>query len=150
MTISCCIAGRVYSKRVQGKLVFYDVRADGAKVQVMADVATSGGDLAAFVALHNGVKIGDIIGVEGFPGTRRHHFPMLSALREPFLLLPDLPQPQGVIGRVWTYLINMHAARVAVCVSIAQDFCCMCMVDINWCACRQVQERGAFTLPPEV
>ena len=58
---------------MQGKLVFYDVRADGAKVQVMADVATSGGDLAAFVALHNGVKIGDIIGVEGFPGTRHHH-----------------------------------------------------------------------------
>ena len=69
LSTSCGTAGRVYSKRVQGKLVFYDVRADGAKVQVMADVATSGGDLAAFVALHNSVKIGDIIGVEGFPGT---------------------------------------------------------------------------------
>ena len=69
LSTSCGTAGRVYRKRVQGKLVFYDVRADGAKVQVMADVATSGGDLAAFVALHNSVKIGDIIGVEGFPGT---------------------------------------------------------------------------------
>ena len=112
--ISCRIAGRVYSKRVQGKLVFYDVRADGAKVQVMADVATSGGDLAAFVALHNSVKIGDIIGVEGFPGTRHHHFPMLSAWIDFFLLLPDFPQPQAVIGRLRIYLIDMHAACVAV------------------------------------
>ena len=61
-------AGRVYSKRVQGKLVFYDVKADGEKVQVMADVATSGEELSAFIALHNSVKIGDIVGVTGFPG----------------------------------------------------------------------------------
>ena len=78
-SLSRCFAGRVYSKRVQGKLVFYDVRADGAKVQVMADVATSGGDLAAFVALHNSVKIGDIIGVEGFPGIRYHRSPTFAA-----------------------------------------------------------------------
>lgn len=58
----------------------------------MADVATSGGDLAAFVALHNSVKIGDIIGVEGFPGTRPHHDSMLSAQSDFFLLLPDLLQ----------------------------------------------------------
>ena len=31
-------------------------------------MATSGGDLAAFVTLHNSVKIGDIVGVEGHPG----------------------------------------------------------------------------------
>ncbi len=65
----CHAAGRVYSKRVQGKLVFYDIKADGEKVQVMADVASSGGDLAAFVALHNSVKIGDLVGVSGCPGT---------------------------------------------------------------------------------
>ena len=74
---------------MQGKLVFYDVRADGAKVQVMADVATSGGDLAAFVALHNSVKIGDIIGVEGFPGTGHHYFPIFTAQSNFPLLLPD-------------------------------------------------------------
>lgn len=61
-------AGRVYSKRVQGKLVFYDLKADGEKVQVMADVATFGEELRAFVTLHNSIKIGDIIGVTGFPG----------------------------------------------------------------------------------
>ena len=40
----------------------------GEKVQVMADVATSGEELHAFVVLHNSVKIGDIVGVTGFPG----------------------------------------------------------------------------------
>ena len=62
------LAGRVYNKRVQGKLVFYKLKADGEDVQVMADVATSGEELHAFIALHNSVKIGDIVGVTGFPG----------------------------------------------------------------------------------
>ena len=88
LSLFCCAAGRVYSKRVQGKLVFYDVRADGAKVQVMADVATSGGDLAGFVALHNSVKIGDIIGVEGFPGTGYHCVSILTSYSGYYLLLP--------------------------------------------------------------
>jgi lysyl-tRNA synthetase class 2 len=35
---SVSLAGRVYSKRTQGKLIFYDVKGDGEKVQVMADV----------------------------------------------------------------------------------------------------------------
>lgn len=34
-----CHAGRVYIKRASGaKLLFYDVKGDGAKVQVMADL----------------------------------------------------------------------------------------------------------------
>ena len=69
--VSIRIAGRVYSKRVQGKLVFYDLKADGKKVQVMADASTSCEELHAFVTLHNSVKIGDIIGVTGFPGACR-------------------------------------------------------------------------------
>lgn len=48
--------------------MFYDLKADGAKIQIMADVATSGGDQDAFVHLHNSVKLGDIVGVSGFPG----------------------------------------------------------------------------------
>ena len=63
-----CLAGRVYEKRVQGKLVFYKLKADGGEVQVMADVATSDEGLHGFFALHNSVKIGDIVGVTGFPG----------------------------------------------------------------------------------
>lgn len=56
---------------MQGKLVFYDLKADGEKIQVMADVATSGMDLNAFVALHNSVKIGDIVGASGYPGNHK-------------------------------------------------------------------------------
>ncbi|CAL8469857.1 g9399 [Coccomyxa elongata] len=62
------LAGRIYSKRPQGKLRFYDLKADGEKVQVMADVTMAGGDAEAFEALHATVKIGDIVGIEGHPG----------------------------------------------------------------------------------
>ena len=30
-------AGRITSKRTQGKLIFYDLKAEGAKVQIMAN-----------------------------------------------------------------------------------------------------------------
>lgn len=30
-------AGRIMSKRTQGKLIFYDLKAEGAKVQIMAN-----------------------------------------------------------------------------------------------------------------
>lgn len=34
----CCCAGRVNTKRASGsKLLFYDLRAEGCKLQVMAD-----------------------------------------------------------------------------------------------------------------
>ncbi|KAK9822199.1 hypothetical protein WJX81_002806 [Elliptochloris bilobata] len=62
------IAGRLASKRRMGKLVFYDIKADGEKVQAMAAADNSPLDEVGFVALHNSVKRGDIVGVEGFPG----------------------------------------------------------------------------------
>lgn len=34
--------GRVYGKRRQGKLIFYDLKAEGAKVQVMANARCAG------------------------------------------------------------------------------------------------------------
>ena len=68
------LAGRVYSKRAQGKLVFYDVRGGGEKVQVMADLKTSmaaGMSEEAFDLLHATTRRGDIIGVTGVPGKSR-------------------------------------------------------------------------------
>ncbi|XP_057846173.2 lysine--tRNA ligase [Cryptomeria japonica] len=63
------IAGRIMSKRSSGtKLNFYDLHADGAKVQVMADLRNSGLEEAEFVKHHAGVKRGDIVGIRGFPG----------------------------------------------------------------------------------
>ncbi|KAH9317389.1 hypothetical protein KI387_019158 [Taxus chinensis] len=63
------LAGRIMSKRSSGaKLNFYDLHADGAKVQVMADLRSSGMGETDFVKHHAGVKRGDIVGICGFPG----------------------------------------------------------------------------------
>ena len=64
------LAGRVYAKRASGsKLLFYDLRGEGAKVQVMADLRSSElADEAAFAALHDEVRRGDIVGARGRPG----------------------------------------------------------------------------------
>jgi len=62
------IAGRIYTKRIQGiKLIFYDIRAEGVKVQVVcqAQHVKSG---VPFEAQHENLRRGDIIGVVGFPG----------------------------------------------------------------------------------
>lgn len=60
------LAGRVMLKRESGtKLVFFDLVADGLKVQVMADASAYAGDFAADMTA---VKRGDIIGVRGRAG----------------------------------------------------------------------------------
>ena len=43
-TENVSIAGRVISKRSAGKLMFYDVHADGMKVQVMSDISNYAGN----------------------------------------------------------------------------------------------------------
>lgn len=48
------------------KLIFFDVRGDGLKVQVMANATMYKGD--NFEELGHSIKRGDIIGVEGKPG----------------------------------------------------------------------------------
>ena len=64
------ISGRVMRKSASGaKLIFYDVVSEGAKVQVMADLGSSEVEgLQAFIALHNSIKRGDIVGITGYPG----------------------------------------------------------------------------------
>ena len=61
------LAGRIWSKRQSGQsLIFYDLRGDGAKVQIMADAKThTDGD---FVNAHKHLRRGDCVGVVGFPG----------------------------------------------------------------------------------
>jgi lysyl-tRNA synthetase class 2 len=64
------VGGRIYNKRAAGnKLVFYDVRVDGVKFQVMcqADFANSETGVP-FEAQHEHLRRGDIIGIVGFPG----------------------------------------------------------------------------------
>lgn len=60
------LAGRLYSKRAAGtRLVFYDLRGDGVKVQIIAE-ASKGGD--TFLEQHALLRRGDIVGVIGTPG----------------------------------------------------------------------------------
>lgn len=66
--VAVSVAGRIHSKRASGaKLVFYDLRADGAKIQVMSSLDTYASE-AAFTKIHSVLRRGDIVGVKGFPG----------------------------------------------------------------------------------
>jgi hypothetical protein len=61
------IAGRVMNKRQQGKLVFYQVQGDGAKLQIMASEEQFT-NVEEFKRTADFVRRGDVVGVEGFPG----------------------------------------------------------------------------------
>ncbi|KAJ5136582.1 hypothetical protein N7448_005136 [Penicillium atrosanguineum] len=62
------IAGRIFTKRSSGgKLIFYDLRAEGVKVQVMCQAQNATGSVP-FAEQHEHLRRGDIIGIVGFPG----------------------------------------------------------------------------------
>lgn len=64
------VGGRIYNKRAAGtKLVFYDIRDEGVKIQVMcqADLANSATGVS-FEAQHEHLRRGDVIGIVGYPG----------------------------------------------------------------------------------
>jgi len=83
------IAGRIYNMRSSGqKLRFYDIRADGEKVQVMAMIQDHQG-ARDFTATHEIFRRGDIIGVRGSPGkTKRGELSIMP--RDMALLAPNL------------------------------------------------------------
>ena len=66
------IAGRISNVRKQGNnLVFYDIKGDGAKIQVMANSKNFEANPEInedFHTLHNRIRRGDIIGAKGQPG----------------------------------------------------------------------------------
>uniref|UniRef100_A0A336LR68 Lysine--tRNA ligase n=1 Tax=Culicoides sonorensis TaxID=179676 RepID=A0A336LR68_CULSO len=65
---SLSVAGRVHSIRESGaKLIFYDLRGEGVKLQVMAN-ARSYESEEGFFADTDKIRRGDIIGVVGHPG----------------------------------------------------------------------------------
>lgn len=62
------VAGRVHAIRESGaKLIFYDVRGEGVKIQVMANAKLYSSE-DAFAADTDKIRRGDIIGIEGYPG----------------------------------------------------------------------------------
>eukprot|EP01039_Chlorochromonas_danica_P011429 gene11429-12778_t len=87
------VAGRVYSKRGQGKLMFYDLHGESLKIQIMSDVSRYEGGEEAFRDIHNLIKRGDIVGVTGVPGKSKKGelsiFPTSLTLLSPCLhMLP--------------------------------------------------------------
>ncbi|XP_019166163.1 PREDICTED: lysine--tRNA ligase isoform X1 [Ipomoea nil] len=92
------IAGRIMIKRASSsKLLFYDLHAEGAKVQVMANARESELGEEGFIKLHSAVKRGDIVGVVGSPGkTKRGE---LSIFPKSFVVLSHclhmMPRQKG-------------------------------------------------------
>jgi len=62
-----CVAGRLMSKRASGKnLYFYDLRANGVKIQIMADKGQA--TEYDFEKMNTSTRRGDIVGIRGYPG----------------------------------------------------------------------------------
>uniref|UniRef100_A0A7S3QG11 Lysine--tRNA ligase n=1 Tax=Chaetoceros debilis TaxID=122233 RepID=A0A7S3QG11_9STRA len=91
------VAGRIESVRGQGKLFFYDIRGDGAKLQIMSDLKTYATGEEAFKKIHRTIKRGDVIGVRGIAGKSKKGelsiFPVEMQLLSPCLHM--LPQNKG-------------------------------------------------------
>merc|ERR1711970_1455934 len=91
------VAGRIYSMRASGaKLVFYDLRAEGSKIQIMASMNdySSGEEFADIISQ---IRRGDIVGVRGCPGKTKKGelsiFPKEMQVLTPCLhMLPKLHQ----------------------------------------------------------
>lgn len=93
------LAGRVVSMRSNSaKLRFYDIRADGVKVQVLAQ-AQNAPNLDDFIASNDIIRRGDIIGVTGKP-SRTKAGELSIAVSEVKLLSPCLHQLPGREGLV--------------------------------------------------
>ncbi|KAJ0167678.1 Lysine--tRNA ligase, cytoplasmic [Colletotrichum tanaceti] len=63
------VGARIYNKRASGnKLFFYDIRAEGVKVQVMAQAQEVSEGSPSFEDQHVHLRRGDIVGIIGYPG----------------------------------------------------------------------------------
>ncbi|KAB1252145.1 Lysine--tRNA ligase [Camelus dromedarius] len=64
------VAGRIHAKRASGgKLIFYDLREEGVKLQVMANSRNYKSE--EFICINNKLCRGDIIGIQGNRGKTR-------------------------------------------------------------------------------
>ena len=66
--VEVSVAGRVHAKRESGtKLIFYDLRGEGVKIQVMANARLYTSE-KEFQEINDRIRRGDIIGIIGHPG----------------------------------------------------------------------------------
>ena len=89
-------------------MVFYDLHADGEKVQVMCQLQHYEDGEDAFFAIHNSLRRGDIIGVTGMPGKSKKGelsiFPTKIQLLSPCLhMLPKVQGKQGFTNQETRY-----------------------------------------------
>lgn len=94
--VEISLAGRVFTKRESGsKLVFYDLRHKGGKLQIMCQAQEAAGPLA-FEQQHEHIRRNDIIWVTGYPGRtaprNRPEGELSLFAREVRLLTPSLHQ----------------------------------------------------------
>ncbi|WVF73017.1 lysine-tRNA ligase [Kwoniella sp. CBS 6097] len=93
------LAGRVHTIRESGpKLIFYDLKADGVKVQVLAQ-AQNAPSVEEYRKSHDIIRRGDIIGVTGLP-TRTKTGELSLTISSIQLLSPCLQQLPGREGVV--------------------------------------------------
>ena len=65
---SITLGARIYNKRTSGaNLCFYDVRAEGTRLQIFCQAQEVTGD-KSFAEQHDQLRRGDIIGIKGYPG----------------------------------------------------------------------------------
>jgi lysyl-tRNA synthetase, class II len=97
------VAGRIVSVRGQGKLFFYDINGDGAKLQVMSDLQTYH-DEEAFYKIHRTLRPGDIVGVKGTPGKSKNGelsiFPQEMQLLSPCLHSVPFAKGDSCLGGI--------------------------------------------------
>ena len=121
----CFCQGRVMSlRKASGKLFFYDICADGAKVQVMSNFAYYE-DKTQFTTFKNSVRRGDIVGFTGIPARSKRGelsiFPTGAVLLSPCLHM----LPKGFTG-----LSNVAVRYRQRCVFVSLFFCFLCVVSL--------------------
>lgn len=116
------VAGRILSKRGQGKLMFYDLHGESLKIQIMSDVSRMEGGEEVFREIHTVLKRGDLVGVRGIPGKSKKGelsiFPSSMTLLSPCLhMLPKTytglkNQEVRYRQRYLDLILNNETARV--------------------------------------
>ncbi|WWC91602.1 lysine-tRNA ligase [Kwoniella dendrophila CBS 6074] len=99
------LAGRVHTIRESSsKLIFYDLKADGEKIQILAQVQNAESE-EEFAKSHGIIRRGDIVGVTGIPS--RTKMGELSLLISKIQLLSpclhQLPGREGVVDQESRY-----------------------------------------------
>lgn len=100
---STSVAGRIVSVRKMGSLYFYDLRGDGAQIQIMSDKGTYESE-EEFSKIHRILKRGDVVGVKGFPGKSKKGelsiFPTEIQLLSPCLHMLPFAKGDSSLGGI--------------------------------------------------